>query len=43
MSTFNLREYLGVTERTIKNRVNEFSDEYSIEKGIISIRTSDGK
>jgi RecA-family ATPase len=38
-----LAEYLGVTEKTIKNRVNEFSDEYSIEKGIISIKTSDGK
>jgi RecA-family ATPase len=38
-----LAEYLGVTERTIKNRVNEFNDEYEIKKGVISLITNDGK
>jgi RecA-family ATPase len=38
-----LSEYLGVTDRTIKNRVKEFGDEYHIKKGIISLINDDGK
>ncbi len=33
---FVLAEYLGIAERTIRDRVKEFSDEYVTKKGIIS-------
>ena len=31
-----LSEYLGIAERTIRDRVKEFNDEYVTKKGIIS-------
>ena len=34
-----LADYLGVSERTIRNRINEFSDEYKREKNVISRKT----
>ena len=33
---FVLSEYLGIAERTVRDRVKEFSDEYVTKKGIIS-------
>lgn len=33
---FVLAEYLGIAERTVRDRVKEFSDEYVTKKGIIS-------
>ncbi len=33
---FVIAEYLGVAERTVRDRVKEFSDEYQTKKGIIS-------
>jgi hypothetical protein len=38
-----LADYFGVTERTIKNRISEFSDEYQTKKGFISRKNKDGK
>lgn len=38
-----LAEYLGLTERTIKNRISEFSDEYEAKKGVMSRKNKDGK
>lgn len=38
-----LAEYLGVTERTIKNRIGEFSDDFQTKKGLISRIRKDGK
>jgi RecA-family ATPase len=35
-SAFVLAEYLGIAERTVRDRVIEFSDEYVTKKGIIS-------
>jgi len=31
-----LAEYLGISDRTVRARVKEFSDEYQTEKGIIT-------
>jgi hypothetical protein len=33
---FVIAEYLGIAERTVRDRVIEFSDEYVTKKGIIS-------
>ena len=33
---FVLSEYLGIAERTVRDRVKEFSDEYVTKKGIVS-------
>ena len=33
---FVLSEYLGIAERTVRDRVKEFSDEYNTKKGIVS-------
>ena len=33
---FVIAEYLGIAERTLRDRVKEFSDEYQTKKGIIS-------
>ena len=33
---FVLAEYLGIAERTVRDRVKEFSDEYVTKKGIVS-------
>ena len=33
---FVIAEYLGIDERTVRDRVKEFSDEYQTKKGIIS-------
>ena len=38
-----LADYLGVTERTIKNRISEFGNEFQTNKGIISRVRKDGK
>lgn len=37
-----LTEYLGIKERTIRDRVMEFSDEYETKKGIISRKIKSG-
>ena len=38
-----LSEYLGISERTVRSRVAEFSDEYETKKGIISRKNDPGK
>ena len=38
-----LSEYLGISERTVRSRVTEFSDEYETKKGIISRKNDPGK
>lgn len=37
-----LAEYLGVTDKTIKNRISEFSDEYINNRGVVSRKSEDG-
>lgn len=37
-----LAEYLGVTDKTIKNRISEFSDEYINNRGVVSKKSEDG-
>lgn len=38
-----LSEYLGISERTVRSRVTEFSDEYETKRGIISRKNDPGK
>jgi aromatic ring-opening dioxygenase catalytic subunit (LigB family) len=37
----DLAEYLGVTDKTIKNRISEFSDEYANDRGVVSRKTNE--
>ena len=37
-----IAEYLGIKSRTVRDRVNEFADEYSTHKGLITRREKTG-
>lgn len=38
----SIAEYLGIKDRTVRDRVNEFKDEYSTHKGTITRQTNTG-
>lgn len=40
--TTSIAEYLGIKDRTVRDRVNEFKDEYSTHKGTITRQTKTG-
>ena len=37
-----IAEYLGIKDRTVRDRVNEFKDEYSTHKGTITKQIKTG-